>query len=175
MKKQEAAKTVPQQIQVKQASVVQGTGSVWNTNSYHWEEKSVTKWADDTLKEVVSTFKTKIADAHIKITEVKEFKGEASVSIRKGKKIVQFDYSMKLCWEALLLDKDDVLTAKLTGMYELPEVSNDEEYDKWEVRNVYLEDKHNMRDMMNQFMRLLVPNELRKQINEKFVEELKKK
>jgi activator of HSP90 ATPase len=35
---------------------VEGTGSVWNTNSYHWEEKSVNKWAEETLKSVLSNF-----------------------------------------------------------------------------------------------------------------------
>ena len=30
--------------------------------------------------------------------EIKEFKGEASVSIRKGKKIVAYDYAITLAW-----------------------------------------------------------------------------
>lgn len=29
---------------------IEGKGSVWNNNSYHWEEKSVNKWSEDTLK-----------------------------------------------------------------------------------------------------------------------------
>jgi hypothetical protein len=33
---------------------VEGQGSVWNANSYFWEEKSVGKWAEDRLKEVIS-------------------------------------------------------------------------------------------------------------------------
>ena len=62
---------------------VEGQGSVWNNNSYHWEQKSVDKWAEDTLKTVLGTFYYKFENATLKITEVKEIKGESSVSIRK--------------------------------------------------------------------------------------------
>lgn len=77
---------------------IQGTGSVWNTNSYHWEEKSVNKWAEEKLKAVLSGFTHQWQDAKFIIKEIKEFKGEASVSIRKGKKIVAYDYAITLAW-----------------------------------------------------------------------------
>ena len=31
-------------------------GSVWNSNSYHWVEKSVSKWAEETLKGIFTRF-----------------------------------------------------------------------------------------------------------------------
>lgn len=72
---------------------------MWNTNSYHWEEKSVNKWAEERLKQVLSSFSYKMNDATMTITEIKTFKGESSVSIRKGKKIVAYDYSLVLAWK----------------------------------------------------------------------------
>jgi activator of HSP90 ATPase len=75
-----------------------GTGSVWNTNSYHWEEKSVNKWAEEKLRAVLSGFKYKWQDAEMSISEIKDFKGESSVSIRKGKKLVAYDYRFTLAW-----------------------------------------------------------------------------
>lgn len=89
-----------------------GTGSVWNTNSYHWEEKSIGKWADDALKQVLSQFTYKFNDAILRVIEIKEFKGEASMSVRKGKKIVQYDYNVLMKWEVTLSDKDGALVAK---------------------------------------------------------------
>ena len=29
----------------KPTKVVEGSGSVWNNNSYHWEQKSVETWS----------------------------------------------------------------------------------------------------------------------------------
>ena len=71
---------------------IEGTGSVWNQNSYHWEEKAVNQWAEDHLKKILTTYRHQWQEAHFHISELKEFKGEASVSIRKGKKIVAYDY-----------------------------------------------------------------------------------
>ena len=91
---------------MKKVEVITGQGSVWNTNSYHWEEKSVGKWADDTLKQTVSQFSYKFNDATLTVIEIKEFKGEASMSVRKGKKIVQFDYNIIMKWKVSFCDKD---------------------------------------------------------------------
>ena len=30
-----------------------GAGSLWNKNSWHWEEKNYTKWAKETMKEML--------------------------------------------------------------------------------------------------------------------------
>lgn len=62
---------------------VEGSGSVWNNNSYHWEQKSVDKWAQETLQKVLSLFQYKYEKATLRVTEVKDLKGESSVSIRK--------------------------------------------------------------------------------------------
>lgn len=86
-KQQEAEKAkqnqVPMRVNAEKVNNVEGKGSVWNNNSYHWEEKSVAKWSDDTLKKCFSLFYFKHDRATLKITEVKDLKGESSVSIRK--------------------------------------------------------------------------------------------
>lgn len=47
------------------------------------------------------------------------------MSIRKGKKIVAYDYSALLKWECSLRDGEGKEVASLKGSYELPEVSSD--------------------------------------------------
>lgn len=169
MKAKEAAKPIPQQVQQKVSSQVQGQGSVWNTGSYHWEEKSVQKWSDDTLKEILSTFEHKFNDATLRVTEVKECTGEAGVSIRKGKKIVSFDYRAKLGFECKIGE------SVCKGTYELPEFSSDEDVSDWEVRPTIEEDKDGLSSVLNQLLRLFAPEALRKKIVDNFVEPLKQK
>lgn len=175
MKRQEVLKAQQQPVPVKKVEVIAGQGSVWNTNSYHWEEKSVGKWADDTLKQTVSQFSYKFNDATLTVIEIKEFKGEASMSVRKGKKIVQFDYNIIMKWKVSFCDKEGKEIANCQGTYELPEICSEEGSDSWECRVVYLEDKDQLRGMLDQMIRNLAPKELKKAINDKFVDELKKK
>jgi hypothetical protein len=172
MKKVEAEKNVP--LKPAQAQAIQGTGSVWNTGSYHWEEKSVNAWANETLKKVISTFTHKMNDVTFAINEITEIKGEAGVSIRKGKKIVSFDYELKLKWEARLCEADKVIS-KATGTYFLPEVCNDTEWTDWEVRVSYLEDADSIQAFADQLIRSFAAKDLKKTIQEQFVDELKQK
>ena len=73
----------------------------------------------------------------LKITSVDKLQGEASVSIRKGKKIVAYDYNAQLKWECSLKDGEGKEVASMKGSFELPEVSNDidDDGDDWEVRS----------------------------------------
>ena len=96
MKMAEASRPAP--VKPQAAAAVAGTGSVWNTNSYHWEEKSVASWSEDTLRAAISKFKHTMNDATFSISEITKLSGESSVSIRKGKKIISFDYSIALDW-----------------------------------------------------------------------------
>ena len=136
-----AAASAPQQV-------IQGTGSVWNTNSYHWEEKSVATWANDTLRAALSGFTHRMSDVTMSVTEIATLSGEASVSIRKGKKIISFDYNMDLKWKAVLADAEGNQVSQLEGKYVLPEVSNEDEWDEWEVRVEFGEDPDNLREML---------------------------
>ena len=89
-----------------QAAQITGQGSVWNTNSYHWEEKSVNTWANDTLRQVISAFTHTMNDATLSIIEITSLNGESSVSIRKGKKLITYDYQITLKWKVVLKDAE---------------------------------------------------------------------
>jgi activator of HSP90 ATPase len=109
---------------------------VWNTNSYFWEEKGVAKWAEERMKGILSGFRHTFAGGELFITEVKSFGGESSVSIRKGKKIVSYDYNSKLKWECNFKDGDGNIVGTIKGEYDMPEISNDvaDDGEDWEVR-----------------------------------------
>lgn len=121
---------------VEKINTVQGQGSVWNNNSYHWEQKSVDKWAEETLKKVLSLFQFKYEKATLHITEVKDLKGESSVSIRKQKKIVTYDYNAKLVWKCDMADESNTkVIGSITGEYLLPEISSDilDDGEEWDI------------------------------------------
>ena len=138
MKEVEAEKAKQGVVPLKAAPVnkVEGQGSVWNNNSYHWEQKSVDKWATDTLKSVLGTFYFKYEKATLTVTEVKDLKGESSVSVRKGKKIVTYDYNVKLVWKIDMGDESNSkVIGSVEGEWEFPELSNDviNDGEEWEI------------------------------------------
>ena len=63
----------------------------------------------------------------------------------------------------------------MTGVYELPEVSNDEEQDGWEVRSGFEDDKDNIKKVFEQMVRKLGADALKKHILVGFVDALKAK
>ena len=146
---------------------IEGKGSVWNNNSYHWEEKSVNKWSEETLKQALSLFYFKYEKATLRITEVKNLKGESSVSIRKQKKIVTYDYNIKLVWKCDMGDEtNSKVVGSIEGEYELPEVSNDvlDDGEEWEVRAQILKGDENLRKILYQVVKKFAVDALRKTI-----------
>jgi activator of HSP90 ATPase len=74
--------------------------------------------------------------ATLKITEVKDLKGESSVSVRKGKKIVTYEYTTKLVWRCDMGDEtNSKVIGSITGEYFIPEISNDiiDDGEEWDV------------------------------------------
>ena len=95
------------------------------------------------------------------------------MSIRKGKKIVAYDYEIMLKWTIEMIDKEGKEYAKTSGTYELPEVSNEE--DDWECRVQMGHDEDGIQSMLNQLIRSFVPKDLKEKIRKDFVQELEKK
>jgi activator of HSP90 ATPase len=108
----------------------------------------VDKWSEDTLKRCLSLFYYKHDKATLKITEVKDLKGESSVSIRKSKKIVTYDYNAKLVWRCDMGDeKNEKVIGSIEGEFEMPEISNDviDDGEEWEVRTSILKGDESLR------------------------------
>ena len=109
------------------------------------------------------------------VKEIKSIKGESSVSIRKGKKIVAYDYAITLSWQVDMNDKDGKSIATCTGTYEMPEISNEDTMDSWEVRVQYESDSSNLKACLDQFIKGFATKALKETIQKEFVEELQKK
>ena len=85
---------------------------------------------------MLATFYFKYEKATLTVTEVKDLKGESSVSVRKGKKIVTYDYNVKLVWKIDMGDEtNSKVVGSIEGEWEFPELSNDiiTDGEEWEI------------------------------------------
>lgn len=113
-------------------------------------------------------FKHTFAGGEFKIATVDKLKGESSISIRKGKKIVSYDYNCMLKWECSFKDGEGNEVASMKGTYELPEISSDidDEGDEWEIKPIIKEDPQNLKSRYESIIRKDAANALRKAIKE---------
>ncbi|RQX67670.1 putative activator of hsp90 ATPase, partial [Toxoplasma gondii CAST] len=116
-----------------QPAQVEGQGSVWNANSYHWEEKPMTRWCRSTLEERFNSAELSLLDGSttLKFFNVK-VDGEASNTIRKGKKLVIFDLTIGADWTATARDEAGVFLADSRGRLDVRDFSS-ETLDDYEV------------------------------------------
>ena len=147
-----------------------GTGSAWNANSYFWEEKNYNKWSKDKIQEYIGKFKHTVPGGSLEVTDC-DIEGEASISIRKGKKICSFDFEITLKWAVTLGSGDE--KTKVTGTFKLPEVST-AVYDDEEDLQINIEYKTGLenREKINDTIRGEIVTALRKNV-EKYVTEFK--
>lgn len=119
-----AAAAAEDKEKVRAAVVEGGSGSVWNKGNYHWEEKPMTAWAKEHLSALVKGYNIDLPGGHVKIVNV-ELSGEASASIRKGKKIMFFEWKVKALWEGQLLDEEGTVLGAGDGEINIPDLDQD--------------------------------------------------
>ena len=92
------------------------TGSVWNKSSWHWEEKDYNKVAQAVLKDALESVVLRLGNqSQLKVFDVAPT-GFASISVRKGKKVVVFEFAISMRFSG----------PGAEGTISIPEFSNDE-------------------------------------------------
>lgn len=91
-------------------------GSVWNKNSWHWEEKDYNNAAKSQLKDMLAgaPLQSK-AGERIYLYDI-DPTGFASISVRKGRKVLVFEFAISM----------KARCGDTTGSIKIPEFSNDE-------------------------------------------------
>uniref|UniRef100_A0A7S3FB77 Activator of Hsp90 ATPase AHSA1-like N-terminal domain-containing protein n=1 Tax=Haptolina ericina TaxID=156174 RepID=A0A7S3FB77_9EUKA len=92
-----------------------------NVNNWHWSELDLAGWAKKRLTALlVGVAAQGVPDkGWVKVTKLESCTGEASVSNRKGKRIVAYELNVKCIWEGQV-DYDDV-----SGELLMPYISED--------------------------------------------------
>ena len=101
-----------------------------NVNNWHWSEEDLAPWAKQRLTELIVGIDAKgVPDkGWVKIKSLEKCEGEASVSNRKGKRIVAFELKVVFKWEGSV-DYDEV-----SGELQLPYVSEDVDNGGYELK-----------------------------------------
>lgn len=77
------------------------SGSVWNVNAWHWEEKPMTEWSMKWLTRELQGLAIRLLSglATLEFRDI-QVTGDSSVSVRKGKPIVLYLLRLECRWEA---------------------------------------------------------------------------
>lgn len=127
-----------------------------NVNQWHWEEKNVMVWAKERIPELLKEGVIGVqGNGSIKITDVKDIKGDAYLNIRKGKMRVGFELSMSLVWEGKILDSDGNEAVSCKGKCQIVEFSDDQDEDEYEeqIQDIKLDKKVQGADALLKVMR----------------------
>ncbi|KAK2197295.1 bifunctional Activator of Hsp90 ATPase [Babesia duncani] len=135
------------------------SGSIWNPNSWHWEERNYDKWSRTFLESRLKTALSENNEIDLNVYDVK-FDGHATVSIRKAKQIVAFDYNITGKWKSSLeIDNDE--DTEIKGSFDIQEFSVDSVDDgdytiQIKVNDDCREHKDKMKTTIEAFKKMLI-------------------
>ncbi|KAJ0266820.1 hypothetical protein HA466_0007520 [Hirschfeldia incana] len=125
-------------------------GSIWN-QAGTWEEKNITKWATDRLKELLgSVGSLQFSSGKAEIIDVSRCVGDASLVTVRNKKRVGYTYELSLKVQGEWSFEEN--TKKVKGSLDIPEFSFGE-LDDLEV-NVKLNEDKEISQQLKQQVRL---------------------
>ena len=105
-----------------------GVGSIWNKNSWHWEERNYTEMAKKFLNENLIKIEMENQDkpnAKFRLYEIKSIEGHASITIRKQKQIFLYEFKLEIYFEAI--PNTDIGEEKAMGRVLVDEFNQDDD------------------------------------------------
>jgi len=111
----------------------QGVGSIWNVNSWHWENKNYTEVAKDMLTKKLTNYFWSRDGINFVFEKVDKLKGEAQINIRKGKQILCYEFEMEIEWSA----ENEVDSAE--GTFKIVEL-NETDFDDIEINSIHVKE-----------------------------------
>jgi hypothetical protein len=110
-----------------------------NVNNWHWYEKDLAPWAKERLEALLVGIEASGVPnkGWVRVTKLESCEGDASVSNRKGKRIVAYELNVKCKWEGQV-DYDDV-----SGELLLPYISEDVSDSDYEIKLTAKDSKDN--------------------------------
>ena len=96
----------------------QATGSIWNQNNWHWESKNYTKPFSDLLTKKVTGHTFNRDEFKFTFTKLDKLTGEATISVRKGKQILCYQFECDIEWRVESKTQEDKGSFHVTDINE---------------------------------------------------------
>ncbi|KAJ4461273.1 hypothetical protein PAPYR_2307 [Paratrimastix pyriformis] len=126
---------------------VSSTSSAWNVNAWHWEERPQTLFAKERIPQLLTDLRVDFEGGYCKISRVDTVEGDATINIRKQKKMVRvsfrfllvgphgsflnYELNVTCSWEGEMKVGED--TKKAFGKVRLPYVCEDVEDGQYNI------------------------------------------
>ena len=138
-----APKKIDDSFPVRVAPASTDNGSVWNTAGTY-EERVLTSWATDYLKEAISSVEVKIQrsnvinkdqlkdnleSVHIAFVDIENVVGDAQVSMARGKKKYICDYCLDLKWRLTVNYEGNAAAEVVIGKVSVLDITADKDYE----------------------------------------------
>lgn len=139
-----APKKIDDSFPIRVAPASTENGSVWNTAGTY-EERVLTSWATDYLKEAISSMEVKIQrsnvinkdqlkkpnleSVHIAVVDIENVVGDAQVSMARGKKKYICDYCLDLKWRLTVSYEGNAAAEVVNGKVSVLDVTADTDYE----------------------------------------------
>lgn len=118
-----------EQLAKKPSDSPAAQGSVWNANSWHWEERPMTLWSHDWISRELGNLRVRLlGGAAVAVAEsAPKVSGDVSVSVRKGKLIVLFQLRLELHWAVSMVSGAEKAQAETSrGSLCMPDFNSEE-------------------------------------------------
>ncbi|EGR33359.1 hypothetical protein IMG5_055010 [Ichthyophthirius multifiliis] len=132
----------------------QAAGSVWNVNSWHWEQKNYTSQANKILEEIFLSLNLEQDGIQIKHSKIKSITGDAEINVRKGKQILCYDFNIEV--EFIGQNQEE----ECEGYYKVHGINPDD--DDFEVDHITLNSKNKCGEMTKKILLKKLKGELTK-------------
>eukprot|EP00828_Plagiopyla_frontata_P003681 TRINITY_DN1117_c0_g1_i6.p1 TRINITY_DN1117_c0_g1~~TRINITY_DN1117_c0_g1_i6.p1 ORF type:complete len:199 (-),score=61.82 TRINITY_DN1117_c0_g1_i6:42-638(-) len=147
-----------------ESSKPQGTGSIWNINSWHWENKNYTEPAKKLLTQKLLNLVYQEGEIKISHTKLNSIKGDAQVNIRKGKQILCYEFNIQVSFKASNGSEE------IEGEYKINDV-NESDMD-FQIASIAVFKKSAINDKVKEILRKKIKKFLEDEIFKNFNEQL---
>ncbi|KAL4473219.1 hypothetical protein ABPG72_015600 [Tetrahymena utriculariae] len=132
----------------------QAAGSVWNVNSWHWEQKNYTPQAKKLLEEIILSISIEQDGVKVQNSKIKSINGDAEINVRKGKQILCYEFNVEVDFKAENDEEDS------DGYFKIHDINPDDL--DFEIDHVTLNTKNKCGDIAKRIIQKQMKEELKK-------------
>uniref|UniRef100_A0A8C1IXY7 Activator of 90 kDa heat shock protein ATPase homolog 1 n=1 Tax=Cyprinus carpio TaxID=7962 RepID=A0A8C1IXY7_CYPCA len=108
--------------------IVEERADATNVNNWHWTERDVTSWSQDTINSLLLGLRVEGEEGSCEITDISNIDGEASINNRKGKLIYFYEWVVKASWTGT-----NKIGIKYKGTVEILNLSDENDMDDLDI------------------------------------------